>query len=98
MKQRQCGIGRGKTWDERSNKKGWTNKYQKQQQINNKGNLNEDTKSNDGVHLVEEKCMRLCNKDCGFNTSHTTGFHNTRGVCVKNNQPFTLISTHFFQK
>ena len=42
--------------------------------------------------------MCLCNKGCGFNTSHTTGFHDTWAACVKNNQPSTLPATHVFQK
>ena len=41
--------------------------------------------------------MCLCNKGYGFNTSHTTGFHDTWAACVKNNQPFTLPATHVFQ-
>ena len=39
----------------------------------------------------------LCNKGCGFNTPHTTGFHDTWSTCVQNNQPFTLPDTHVFQ-
>ena len=41
--------------------------------------------------------MCLCNKCCGFNTSNKTGFHDTWAARVKNNQPFTLPSTHVFQ-
>ena len=97
MKQIQGGSGGGKNWANCSNKKVWTNKDHKQRQINNTENGNVDTKSNKGVHLVDGECMCLCNKDCGFNTYHTTGFHDTRGVYVKNNQPFTLLSTHSFK-
>ena len=57
MKQIQGGSGGGKTWANRSNKKGRTNKTHKQQQINNKENINVDTKSNNGVHLVDRECM-----------------------------------------
>ena len=42
--------------------------------------------------------MCLCNKGCGFNSSHTTVFHDTWAACVKNNQPFTFPDTHGFQK
>ena len=42
--------------------------------------------------------MCLCNKGCGFNSSHTTVFHDTWAACVKNNQPFTFPDTHVFQK
>ena len=42
--------------------------------------------------------MCLCNKGCGFNTSHTTGFHDTWAARVHNNQPFIFPVTHFFQK
>ena len=41
--------------------------------------------------------MCLCNKVFGFNTSHTTGFHDIWAAFVKNNQPFTLPATHVFQ-
>ena len=66
MNQTQCGSRGGKTWAKRSNKKGWTNKTHKQQKINNKENGNLDTKSNNGFHLVDGKCMCLYNKGCGF--------------------------------
>ena len=62
MKQIQGGSERGKTWANCSNKKVWTNKSHKKQQINNRGNINVDTKSNNGVHLVNGECMFLCNK------------------------------------
>ena len=57
MKQSQGVSGGGKTWANRSNKKGRTNKSHKQQKINNKENINVDTKSNNGVHLVDRECM-----------------------------------------
>ena len=41
--------------------------------------------------------MIICNKGCEFNTSHTTGLHDTRAAYVQNNQPFTLPATHVFQ-
>ena len=81
-----------------SNKKGQANKPQKKNQSDKKSNLNGDTKSNNGVHLVDGKCVFICNKGCGFNTSHTTGFHDTWAVYVQNNQPFTLPATHVFGK
>ena len=56
-KQSQCGSVGGKTWANHSNKNVWTNKYHKQHQINNKENGNVDTKSNNGVHLVDRECM-----------------------------------------
>ena len=55
--------GGGKTWDKRIKKKNRSNKSQKQQKTNNKANR--DTKSNNGVHLVDVKWMCLCNKGCG---------------------------------
>ena len=42
--------------------------------------------------------MCLCNKGCGFNTSHNTVLHDTWDTCVKNNQPFTFPDTHVFQQ
>ena len=72
----------GKTWTKRSNKKGRNNKAQKQQQINKKENENVDTKSNNGVHIVDGKFMCLINKGFGFNNSQTTGFHDTSAACV----------------
>ena len=72
-------------WAKRSNKKGWANKSHQQQQINKKENG--DTKSNIGVQLFDGKWMCLCNKGCGFNNSHTTGFHNTWASCVKKHHP-----------
>ena len=87
-----------KTWAKRSNKKGQANKSQKQQQSFKKPNGNGDTKSKNGVKLVAVKWLCLCNKGCRFNTSHTTGFHDTWYACVKNNQPFTLLYTHVFQR
>ena len=41
--------------------------------------------------------MCLCNKGCGFNTSHITGFHDTWYACVQNIQPLTLSDTHVFK-
>ena len=41
--------------------------------------------------------MCLCNKGCGFNTSHITGLHVKWAACVQNDQPFTLPDTHVFQ-
>ena len=98
MKKIQGGSGGIKMWAKRSNKKGRTNKSQKQKKINKKANVNGDTKSNNKVHLVDGKWMCLCNKVFGFNTSRITGFHDTWDVCVQNNQPFTLPATHSFQK
>ena len=71
-------------------------KLKKKHQSNNEGNV--DTKSNNGVQIVDGKWMCLCNKGCGFNKSHTTGFYDTWAACVKNNQPFTLPATHVFKK
>ena len=68
MKQSQCWSGRGKNWYKRSNNEVQTNKADKQHQINKKENVNVDTKSNNGVHLVDGEYMCLCNKYCGFNT------------------------------
>ena len=86
-----------KTWAKRSNKKSLTNKSQNQQQSNKKVNVNRETKSNNGVHLVDGKSVYLYNKGCLVHTSHTTGFHNTWDTCVKNNPPFTLTSTQVSQ-
>ena len=88
--------GGGKTWDKRIKNKNRSNKSQKQHKTNNKANR--DTKSNNGVHLVDGKCMCLYSKGCGFNTSHNTGLRDTRSACVKNNQPFTFPANHVFQK
>ena len=77
MKHSQYVSGRGKTWAKWSNNKGRTNKSHNQQIINNKANGNVDTKVNNGFHPIYGKCICLCNKGCGFNTSHTTGFHDT---------------------
>ena len=88
--------GGGKTWANHSNKKGCVNKDQKKQKSDN--NANVDTKSKNGVHLVEAEWMFLCNKGCGFITSHTTGLHDTWDACMKNNQPFTFTDTHAFQQ
>ena len=74
------------------------NKSYNQQQSNKKANGNGDTKINNWVHLVDSKLMFLCNKVCGFNTSHITGFCDIWAACVKNNQPFNLPATHVFQK
>ena len=82
MKQSQYGSGVGKTWSNRNNKKGQTNKPQNQHQSDKKENVNRDTHINNGVHLVHGKCMSLCNKGCVFNNSHTTGFYDTWAVCV----------------
>ena len=62
MNKIQSGSGGGKTWAKHSDKKGWNNKSQNQQKSDNKENGNGDTKSNNGVHLVDGKCMCLCNK------------------------------------
>ena len=97
IKKIQGENGGVKTWDKISNKKCKVNKSQNKQKINNKSNGNGGTKSNNGVQLVEGKCMWLCNKVCGFNTTHTTGFHDTWATCVKNNQPVTLPATHLFK-
>ena len=66
----------------RNNKKGRTNKSQKQQKIDKKTNVNGDNKSNNGVHLVGVKWMCLCNKGYVFYTSHTTDFNDTWSDCV----------------
>ena len=94
INQRKGWNGGGKTWANRSNKKSQDKKYQKQQQIDKKANG--DTKSNNGVQLVDWNWICLCNKGCGFYTSHTTGLHNTWAACVQNNQPFTLPATFVF--
>ena len=94
--QSQGRNGGGKTWANHSNKKGCVNKDQKKQKSDN--NANVDTKSKNGVHLVEAEWMFLCNKGCGFITSHTTGLHDTWDACMKNNQPFTFTDTHAFQQ
>ena len=83
-------------WSKSSNKKGWDNKYQNQQQSDKKENG--DPKSNNRFNLVDNKWMCLYNKGCGFNTPHTTGFHDTRATYVKNNQPLAFPFTHVFQK
>ena len=85
-------------WYDHSNKKVWSNKSQKKHQSNKKSNVNLDTKSKNGVHVVDGKCMCLCNEGFGFNTSHATGFHDTWAACVQNNQSFTLSATHVVQK
>ena len=97
MKKSQGGNGGGKTWAKHSNKKGWNNKPQNQQQSNKKANGNGYTKRNNEVHLVDGKFMCLWNKGCGFNTSHTTVFHDTWANCLQNNQPSNFPATHFFQ-
>ena len=97
-RQSKGGNGGGKNWDKRSNNKGKANKPQKQQKSDKKANLNVDTNSNNGVHLVDSKWMCLYNKGCGFNTPHTTGFHDTWDACVKNNQTSTLPAIHVFKK
>ena len=97
MKQSQGESRVCKTWAKHSNKKGRTNKSQKQQKSDKKENGNGGNKSNNGVRLVYVKWLCLCNKGCGFNTSHTTGFHDTCAACVQNNQISILINTHVFQ-
>ena len=82
MKQSQGGSGGGKTYYKHNNKKFRTNKYQKQQQSNKKGNGNGYTNRNNGFHLVDGNWTCLCNKGWGFNKSNTIG----------------LPSTHVFQK
>ena len=59
MKKSQGGNGGGKTWAKHSNKKGWNNKPQNQQQSNKKANGNGYTKRNNEVHLVDGKFMCL---------------------------------------
>ena len=97
MKQIQGVSGGDKTCSKRSNKKGKTNNAQKQQKSDKKENKNRDTNINNGAHLVDGKWMCLCNKGCGFYTSHTTVLHDTWTACVKNNEPFTLSETHIFE-
>ena len=97
MKQIQGRSGGDKTWNKCSKNKGETNKSQSKQQINKKSNGTGDTKNNNRIHIFYSKWICLCNKGCGFNTSHNTGFHYTWNACVKNNQPFSLPDTHVFQ-
>ena len=95
MNQSQGGNGGGKKWVKHSNNKGHDIKSQNQQQINKK--YNGYSKSKNGVHIVGGKWMCLCNKGCRFNTSATTGLHDTWSACVKNNQPLTLSDNYVFQ-
>ena len=97
MMKTQGGNGGGKTWSKHINKKGRANEYQKKQQSDKKANVNGDTNSNNGIHLVDGSWICLYNKGCGFNTSHTTGFHDTWANCLQNNQPSNFPATHFFQ-
>ena len=57
IRQSQGGSEGEKTWAKCSNKKGWSNKYQKQQQSYKKANLNEDTKIKNGGDLIDGKWM-----------------------------------------
>ena len=82
MKQIQVGNGGGKIWAKSINKKGQANKSQNSHQIDKMENGNVDTNSNNGVNLVDNRWMCLCNRCCGFNSSHTTGFHDTWAACV----------------
>ena len=59
MKQIQGGSSGVKTWAKHSNKKDWDNKTQKQQKSDKRENGNGDTRSNNGVHLVDGKWMCL---------------------------------------
>ena len=94
MKQSQGGSGGGKTWAKCINNKVRTNKTQRQRKINKKENGNGDTKKNNEVHLVDNKWVCLCSKGFGFNTSHTTGFHDTWATCVNTNDaPVSQIIT-----
>ena len=77
MNQSQGVSGVVKACAKFSNKKGWTNKYYKQQKIDKKENENRDTKRNNGVHHIDGKWMCIFNKGFEFNISHTTGFHDT---------------------
>ena len=98
MNHSQGGSEGFKKWTNLINKEVQDNKSQNQQQSDKKANGNIYIKSNNGVHLVEKKLMCLYSKGCGFNTTHTTSFHDTRADCVQNNQPFTFLATHLFQK
>ena len=42
--------------------------------------------------------MCIYNKGCGFNTSHTTDFHDTCAAHVPNNQPFAFPIAYLFPK
>ena len=57
MKQIQGGSGGVKTCDKLSNKNSYTNKYHRQKQSDKEENGNEDTKSNNEIHLVDGNCM-----------------------------------------
>ena len=75
MKQSQGGNVGGKKWAKHSKNKGQANKSKNQQKSDKKANG--DTKSNNGIHIFERNWMCLYDKGCGFNTSHTTGCHDT---------------------
>ena len=50
---------------------------------------------NGGVHMMGNKWMFFCkSKPCGWNTTHTSGFHVD---WAKNNKTFTLPATHEFR-
>jgi len=82
----------GKTWPGRkrgnsSNKSGKGDK--KGKTSGSKGG------SENGVHLVDGRWMCLCKKGCGFNLTHTTGFHE---AWSQNTAGFSLPATHVFVK
>jgi len=53
--------------------------------------------SNSGVNMIDGAWKMLCNKGCGWNTSHTTGYHNEQSRSIASfkvppDHPYWLLS------
>ena len=90
--------GGGASFTKRSNNSK-SNKGKKKKAAKNSGNQ-APTKpgESNGVHMVNGKFMCKCNKGCGLNMTHTSGFHDAWALCVQNNVPFALPASHKFSE
>ena len=62
------------------------------------GDNNNNQGADQGVAFRNNKWMCMCKNGCGWNETHTTGFHKVWKHQTDNNRPFKLPSTHKFMR
>ena len=86
------GVGKGGNKGGGNTRKKWT-----KDEVGGGGYRNNDNSNNGngGVQMMGNKLMCFCkSKPCGWNTTHTYGFHVD---WAKNKETFTLPTTHEFR-